>query len=81
MKSAEAELLKAKLMLERTRIKAPFNGIITTKHVDQGQYVSAGTQLAEISSADVMEIRLSLPEREVGKLDVVKCSNMACVSP
>ena len=70
LKSAEAELLKARLMLERTMIVAPFNGIITTKSVDRGQFVSAGTQLAEVSSFDDMEIRLSLPEREVDKLDL-----------
>ena len=51
-------------------IVAPFNGIITTKSVDRGQFVSAGTQLAEVSSFDDMEIRLSLPEREVDKLDL-----------
>lgn len=72
LKSAEAELQKARLMLERTRLKAPFNGIITAKHVDRGQYVAAGTQLAEISSADVVEVRLSLPEREVAKLDMTR---------
>lgn len=70
LKSAEAELLKARLMLERTRIIAPFNGIITAKYVDRGQFVANGTQLAELSSADVVEVRLSLPEREIGKLDL-----------
>lgn len=69
LKSAEAELLKARLMLERTVITAPFNGILTQQLVDRGQYVAAGTTLAEIASADDMEIRLSLPEREVAKLD------------
>lgn len=72
LKSAQAELLKARLTLERTNITAPFNSIVTAKSVDQGQFVSAGTQLAELSSSDTMEIRLSLPEREVGKLDLNK---------
>ena len=70
VKSAEAELLKAQLMLDRTSLRSPFNSIITAKSVDRGQYVTAGTQLAEISSSDIMEIRLSLPEREVGKLNL-----------
>ena len=74
LKSSEAELLKARLMLDRTTIRAPYNGIITTKHVDRGQYVTSGTQLAEISSADVMEVRLSLPERELDKLDLERMS-------
>ena len=72
LKSAEAELLKARLMLDRTNILAPFNGIITAKDVDRGQYVTSGISLAEIASADEMEIRLSLPEREMVKLDQEK---------
>lgn len=72
LKSAEAELLKAQLQLERTHINAPFTGIITAKQVDRGQFVTSGSQLAEIASADDMEIRLSLPEREVVKLDLDK---------
>lgn len=72
LKSARAELLKAQLMLERTSLTAPFNSIITAKNVDQGQFVSAGSTLAELSSSDLMEIRLSLPEREVSKLDLEK---------
>lgn len=72
LKSAQAELEKARLMLERTTINAPFNGIITAKSVDRGQYVTAGSQIAEISSTDVVEIRLSLPERNMNKLDLGK---------
>jgi len=72
LKSAEAELVKARLQLERTHISAPFNGIIIAKQVDRGQFVTSGSQLAEIASADEMEIRLSLPEREVVKLDQQK---------
>lgn len=72
LKSAEAELLKARLMLERTQITAPFNGIITAKQVDRGQYVTPGTLLAEFASSDEMEVRLSLPERELAKLDLEK---------
>lgn len=75
LKSAEAELQKAQLMLERTRLVAPFTGIITGKLVDRGQYVTAGTQLAELSSSGIMEIRLSLPEREIGKIDLEKLEN------
>jgi RND family efflux transporter MFP subunit len=69
LKSAEAALLKARLMLERTVIRAPYNVIITNKAVDLGQYVGAGTPLGEVSSHDDVEIRLSLPEREFSKID------------
>lgn len=63
-------MLRARLQLERTHISAPFNGIIIAKQVDRGQFVTSGSQLAEIASADEMEIRLSPcagPVRRKGK--------------
>lgn len=70
LKSAEAELQKVQLMLERTRIVAPFDGLLTNKAVDYGQYVTAGSNLGEFSSTDVMEVRLSLADSEISKLDI-----------
>ncbi|RHW77242.1 efflux RND transporter periplasmic adaptor subunit [Colwellia sp. RSH04] len=58
--SAEAKLSKAKLALERTRIKAPYDGRILNKYVDIGQVVSLSNQLAEIYATDYVEIRLPL---------------------
>lgn len=66
--SAEAELERARLQLSRTELRAPFNGVLSDKQVDFGQYLTAGTQVARLLSSDEMEVRLALPERDLRRL-------------
>lgn len=68
--SAEAALERARRDLERTRIKAPYDGIVRSKIADLGQYVSPGTPLASIFATDYVEIRLPLTMVDLGHLDV-----------
>lgn len=67
--AAEADLQQARSNLERTRIKAPFKGIIREKNVDLGQYVSPGSGLARLVATEVAEVRFPLTEQELGELD------------
>ena len=68
----KAALAKAKLDLSRTRITAPYAGRIISKHVDLGQYVTAGTDLAQIFAIDYVEVRLPLTSREYSQIDLVE---------
>jgi len=68
--SAEAKLSKAELALERTRIKAPYDGRILNKYVDLGQVVSISNQLAEIYATDYVEIRLPLKNIDLPYIDL-----------
>jgi len=63
--SAEANLAKAKLALERTKIIAPYTGRILTKSVDIGQVVSSGIQLASLYAVDYVEIRLPIKNKDL----------------
>ena len=63
--SAEARLAEAELQLARTSLYAPFDGRVTMRHVDQGEFVTAGTQLGEIYSVDVMDVRLPLTNEDL----------------
>jgi len=58
--SASARLAEAELQLARTSLYAPFDGRVTTRQVDQGEFVSAGTRLGEVYSVDVMDVRLPM---------------------
>jgi len=57
-----ADLKKALLNLERTRLKAPFDGRVEWENVDLGQYVRAGVKLATIFSTDSAEIAVPLED-------------------
>ena len=51
-----ADLRKAKLNLERTELKAPFNGRVSDESVDIGQYVSSAKPLATLFSTEAAKI-------------------------
>ena len=63
--SSEAMLDEAKLQLSRTIIRAPFTGRVTSRNVDQGEFVSPGTAIGEVYSIDVMDVRLPLTNDEL----------------
>ena len=68
--SAEASRAKAGLDLERTEIKAPFDGRVLSKRVDVGQVVAPNQQLAEVYATDYVEIRLPLKNRDIEFIDL-----------
>lgn len=65
-----ADLKKALLNLERTVLKAPFNGRISRKSVDIGQHVTPGQTLARLFSTEVVEIALPLEDKDLFWFDV-----------
>jgi len=69
LEEAQASLKQAELNLQRTLIRAPFNGRVRSKKVDLGQYVSPGVALATIYAVDYAEVRLPVPDNEMGYLD------------
>nr|WP_224746038.1 efflux RND transporter periplasmic adaptor subunit [Neiella litorisoli] len=60
LESAKAALAQAELALSRTRILAPFNGIIESESVSIGQLVSRNSNLGKMFANDLMEVALSL---------------------
>lgn len=70
LEAARADLGQAELNLQRTSISVPFNGRVSDKHVDLGQYVSPGTVIAKVYATDIAEIRLPLTDRQVALLDL-----------
>ena len=68
--SAEAALEKAQEDLNRTSIRAPYDGMVQEKRADVGQYVNTGSQLALIFATDYAEIRLPITQRELALVDL-----------
>ncbi|WP_199611540.1 efflux RND transporter periplasmic adaptor subunit [Flocculibacter collagenilyticus] len=68
VRSAEAELERAERDLKRTKIRAPFDGMVKGKTADLGRFVSTGTNLATLYGTEVAEIRLSIPDNDLAYL-------------
>jgi len=72
MQSAEADLKKAQQKLDRSEIKAPYDGMVKTKLADIGQFVATGTQLGSTFAIDYAEVRLPLTDQELAFINVPK---------
>ncbi len=70
VKAAKGRLQTAKLQLERTKVRAPFDGRIRAKSSDVGQFVSPGARLGQIFSTDVIEVRLPLTDSDLYRADL-----------
>ena len=71
VKFQQAALARAQRNLERTIIRAPFDGIIKSRIVDLGQYVTLGTNLGELYDTRIAEIRLPLANNDLAYLESV----------
>ena len=76
---AQADLDKATGDLNRTVIRAPYDGMVREKRADVGQFVNMGTALAETLATDYAEVRLPLPQQELRYVDLPERQNDAPV--
>jgi membrane fusion protein, multidrug efflux system len=56
------------LEMEKTRIRAPFSGIVARRYVHDGQQVAKGDRLFWVTAEGPLRMRFTLPEKFVGKL-------------
>ena len=61
----EVQLREALLDLDRTRIKAPFDGWVLEKSVEEGQFVNAGTFLGRVYRASTLEVEVRVPFKDL----------------
>jgi len=64
-----ASLAQVELDLERTVVRAPFDGRVRERSVDVGQFVSLGIKLGRIFAVDYAEVRLPVQTDELAYLD------------
>lgn len=64
---AEAELIRAQI--DKTEIRAPFDGIIGLKYVSDGSYISPSTRIAALQSINPVKIDFSVPEKYAAYVD------------
>lgn len=65
---AEIRVKKAKMDLEKTKIRAPFDGVITDIKVSPGQHVSPGNELFTLVNIEKIMVHVKVLESEVRKI-------------
>lgn len=64
VKAAEANDAVARLNLDHSRVKAPFDGAVAERLASAGDYLAVGTPIARLVQTDPLRLRLEVPERE-----------------
>jgi len=56
------------LELEKTRIRAPFSGIVARRYIRAGQQVNRGDRMFWVTETSPLRVKFTLPERFAGKI-------------
>jgi multidrug efflux system membrane fusion protein len=56
------------LELDKTKIRAPFSGVVARRYVRQGQQVARGDRLFWVTAEGPLGMRFTLPEKFIGRL-------------
>lgn len=69
---AKADVRAAEIKLARTHIQAPYDALVKEQHVDIGQFVSIGNQMAMIFAVEKAEVRLPIKHQDINFLTLPK---------
>ena len=65
---AEADLRVAEVQLQKTRVTAPFAGLLSRRLVSPGAYLRAGEPIVELAAIDEVKVAFTVPERNLAAL-------------
>lgn len=65
LEQAKAALQQIEVSLDETEIKAPFDGVITEKYIEEGSMISQGTPLVAIQDPTDNWVDLKVPETQL----------------
>lgn len=68
LKTARAELRSLELEMEKTRITAPFAGVVARRYVRNGQRVVLNDRLFWVTATDPVNVHFTLPDSFLGKI-------------
>ena len=66
LNTAKQEEHSQELELEKTRIMAPFNGLVARRYIREGQSVNKGDRLFWVTAEGPLRVRFTLPEKFIG---------------
>ncbi len=66
--AAEAELSLIRLRLEKTEVRAPFDGVVGARSISPGDYVTPSSAITTIDDLSRLKITFQVPERFIGKV-------------
>jgi membrane fusion protein (multidrug efflux system) len=70
LKSARAQVVAQKALIEEKTVRAPFAGRLGIRQVDEGQYLTAGTTVVTLQALDPIFIDFYVPQQALSHIKV-----------
>ena len=70
LEQAQAALQQIEVSLDETEIKAPFDGVITEKYVEEGSMISNGTPLVAVQDPSDNWVDIKVPETQLSRFSL-----------
>jgi membrane fusion protein (multidrug efflux system) len=68
--SASAQVAAQQALVDKKRIRAPFDGRVGIRRVDVGEYLTPGSAIVPLEKLDPIFVDFTLPEREMARISV-----------
>src|SRR5207248_1596497 len=69
-RATEGRVSEIRAAIARKTIRAPFSGVLGIRHVNLGQYLSAGDALVTLQSMDPIYVNFGVPQQAAGQVRV-----------
>ena len=70
IETLRAEIASIQFDIERSTIRAPFNGVVVSRYTEVGQWSKVGDSVLEVLSTDIQEVHVDVPEKYFNDLKV-----------
>jgi membrane fusion protein, multidrug efflux system len=67
---ANAGIAKTQAIISQKLVKAPFDGVLGVRHVEVGQFLTAGTQIVTLTDLSTLYANFTVTEKDSGQLKV-----------
>ena len=78
LNTAKEEEHSLEIEMEKTKLTAPFNGLIARRYVREGQNVTKGERLFWVTAEAPLLMRFTLPEKYFGKMRAGQSVEVTC---
>jgi membrane fusion protein (multidrug efflux system) len=76
---AQADLQAITLELEKTHIRAPFDGVVARRYVRVGQEIATGDRIFWVTAVRPLRVKFTLPENFIGRIKVGQNLALTCL--
>lgn len=70
--AARAQLMQAEQQMNYTVVRAPFAGVISSRHVEPGESIAVGQALISLYSPGALRIQVQVPQSEADAIGALK---------